>query len=225
VRIGREPWVQLLVRRDEPLQRVGVEVGVRLRPTLPLQPGEGALEEVAVDPVDHLTEHLDQPPVGVVGEARVPRLPGQPLDRVVVQPEIEDRVHHPRHRDGRARAHRHEQGVVVRAERLAGLLLEAPHVLCDLLLEPRRQLARRHVGAAGGGRDREARGDAHPELRHLCEADALPAEQLPPAVARLVEVVDVPRICHRRGDPTGASGGERGTPRATRARGARTRRA
>ena len=49
----------------------------------------------------------------------------------------------------------------------------------------------RHVGAAGVGRDREARRDGHAELRHLGEADALAAEQLAAALGRLVEAVDV----------------------------------
>ena len=36
-------------------------------------------------------------------------------------------------------------------------------------------------------------GHGNAELRHLGEADALAAEQLPAALGRLVEVVDVPR--------------------------------
>ena len=65
----------------------------------------------------------------------------EPGDGVVVEAEVEDRVHHPRHRDGRARAHGDEQRVVRVAEVLARLALERGDVLCDLGLEPFRQLA------------------------------------------------------------------------------------
>ena len=77
-------------------------------------------------------------------------------------------------------------------KRLPGLLLQARDVIGDLLLEARRQVARAHVGAAGVGRDREPGRHRQPELRHLGEPDPLAAEQLPAAIRRLVEVVDVP---------------------------------
>ena len=50
-----------------------------------------------------------------------------------LRPEVEDRVHHPRHRLARAGAHRDEQRVVGVAEPLAGLLLEPRERLVDLL--------------------------------------------------------------------------------------------
>ena len=53
-----------------------------------------------------------------------------------------------------------------------------------------------HVGAAGVGRDREARRHRDAERRHLGEADPLAAEELAPAAGVLVEVVDV---AHRPG--------------------------
>ena len=72
------------------------------------------------------------------------------------------------------------------------------HVLVDLLLEPRRQVAARHVRAAGVGRDREPGRDGNAQLRHLGETDALAAEELAAAVGGLVEVVDVTgRPCGR----------------------------
>ncbi len=71
------------------------------------------------------------------------------------------------------------------------------HVLGDLVVEPVRQVAGGHVGAAGVGRDREPAGNRQPERRHLGEADALAAEELAPAGRRLVEVVDEARPAHR----------------------------
>ena len=62
----------------------------------------------------------------------------------------------------------------------------------DLLLEALGELlAGGLVGAARVGRDREAAGDGDAELRHLREAAALASEEGAPALAGLVEVVDV----------------------------------
>ena len=145
-----------------------------------------------VDPLHHLAEHLDQAPVRVEREPCVVGPRGKPFGGLVVQPEVEDRVHHPGHRDGRARTHRDEQRIVARAEPLAGPLLEPAHVLVDLLLEPVGQLAAgSHGGAARVGRDREPGRDRHAHQRHLGEADALAAEEIAAAGDWLLEVVDV----------------------------------
>jgi len=55
---------------------------------------------VAVDAVDDLAVHLREPPVRIACEAHVSGRARETFDRVVVQAEVEDRVHHPRHRDG-----------------------------------------------------------------------------------------------------------------------------
>ena len=155
---------------------------------------------MAVDAVDDLAVHLDEPPVGVVREARVARRLGQPFDRHVVQPEVEDRVHHPRHRDRGAAANRDEQRVVQVAEALPGPLLERGEMPVHLVVQPLRDVpADGHVRTAGVGRDREPAGDGNAELRHLGEADALAAEKLAPSPRVFVEVVDV---AHLRGEST-----------------------
>ena len=116
---------------------------------------------------------------------------GEPAHGVVVQAEVEDRVHHPGHRDRRARAHGDEERVVRIAEALAGLLLERGQVALDLGLEAVRELAAAlRVRAAGVGRDREAGRNGHAELGHLREPDALAAEQVATSLGGLVEVVD-----------------------------------
>ena len=64
-------------------------------------------------------------------------------------------------------------------------------------------LAVEHVRAARVGGDGEPGRDGDPELRHLGQAHALAAEQLPPALGRLVEVVDeAPVSSHREDFPT-----------------------
>ena len=145
-----------------------------------------------VDAVDDLAVHLDQTPIRVVGEPRIARRPRLTLDGDVVQAEVQDRVHHPRHRHRRARPHRDEQRIGRIAEPLAGPLLERR----DVLARPRRrgppERARRcHVRAARVGRDREPRRHGHAQRRHLGQADPLATEELAAARSCLVVVVDV----------------------------------
>jgi hypothetical protein len=148
-------------------------------------------EALMRDAVDGLAEHLDQPAIAVPGELLVPRRPPETDDGLVVEPDVEDRVHHPRHRDRRSRADRDEQRIVGVAEVLPGLLLEPLDVLRDLLVEAGDFASGGHVRAAGVGRDRKAGGDRDPELRHLGEPDPLAPEEVPAAVGGLVEVVGV----------------------------------
>ena len=180
-----------LVGLDEDGQVVRGQVDVLRGSAVFLELGEGVLEAVAVDAVHDAAVHLDQAAVGVVGEARVARRAREARGGFVVQAEVEDRVHHPGHRDGGARAHRDEERILGVSEALARLLLEGAHVPVDLLVEPVRELAAcGHVPTAGVRRDREAGRNGNPELRHLGQADALAAQQAAPALRGLVEVVD-----------------------------------
>ena len=189
-RLGR---VDPTERRDQLGEVVAVELHVLLDPSSVLQVAQRLLEAVPVDSVHDLAVHLDQASVRVVGEALVAGRGCKPLRRLLVQAEVEDRVHHSGHRYGRPGANGDEQGIVRVAEGLAGFLLEGSDVLGDLLFQPVRQVAAvRPVGAAGLGRDREPGGNGDSELRHFRQADALAAEQLATAVGMFVEVKDVP---------------------------------
>ena len=165
-----------------------------------LQIGERLLEAMAGDLVDDLAVHLDESPVRVEREPRVPRGRRQTLDRDVVQAEVEDRVHHPRHRDRRAGADGDEQRVAIVAEALAGPRLECRDALVDLLVEPGRNVtAGGEIGAARLGGDREPVRNGHAESGHLGEADPLPPEELTAAARAFGEVEDV---AHLRGEST-----------------------
>ncbi len=176
----------------EPAQVVAREIGVELRALLGLAPRERALEDVRRDARDDVAEHLQEPAVGVVREARIARLLGQRRGGDVVQAEVQDRLHHARHRDGRAAAHRHEQRGRRVAEAAAAALLERRQSRVDLLLQALGPVAAGvHRVHAGGGRDREAVGHGQPEPRHLGEPGALAAEQLFRHLRRIGEGVDV----------------------------------
>ncbi len=190
-RAARLLLVDRLEHSDESAQVVGVEIRVLLHAFRLLHVGQALLEAVRVDAVDHLAVHLHEAAVRVEGEAVVAGLLREPLGRNVAEAEVEDRVHHPRHRDRRTGTYGDEQRIARVAEALAGTLLEPGDVLCDLVLEPVGEtLTLRHVGAAGVGRDREAGRDRNADLGHLGEPGALAAQQLPAGAGAVVEVVD-----------------------------------
>ena len=140
---------------------------------------ERILEEVVLEAEHHGRIHLDEAPVAVIGEARIARFPRQRLDGGVVEPEIEDRVHHPRHRGARARAHRDEEGALGIPEGAAGELAHACQRGVDLLFEVLRILAFMRVEiSADLGRDGEAGRHGQAEIRHLREICALPSEEI-----------------------------------------------
>ena len=116
-RVGRELAAGVLThdaleRVDDAAQVVLVEVEVVVAAAGLLGGGDGVLEVLAVDVEHRLAEHLDQPPVGVPGEPLAAGLLGQALHRLVVEPDVEDRLHHAGHRELRSGAHRHQQRVV-----------------------------------------------------------------------------------------------------------------
>ena len=90
--------------RDEGAQVVGVEVDVGGDALGGLGRVDGVLEAVAVEVEHGLAVHLHQPAVGVPREAGVAGLPGQALDRGVAEADVEDGLHHPGHRELRARS-------------------------------------------------------------------------------------------------------------------------
>src|SRR5262249_25653682 len=76
-------------------QVVRGQVHVLVDPALLLQAREILLEAVTVDPVHGLAVHLDQPAVGVVGEAAVAGRLGKTLHPAVGQTHPSDRGPHP----------------------------------------------------------------------------------------------------------------------------------
>ena len=170
--------VDLFVQLAQLDQALLGHIGVELDAVFRFDRREGLLKLLVVHVHHDVAEHVDEPAVGVVREALVPGRIGQALDRLVVQAEVQDRVHHARHRDHRARAHRHEQRVLRVAELLAHLLLDERHALGDLVHQAVRQArARLVVLGARLGRNGHARGYGQTDRGHLGEVGALAAEQ------------------------------------------------
>ena len=85
--VGRDAFGRLFFL-DDPLERVALRLGLRFEPE----------HDVAV--------HLHEPAIAVVREPRIAGLLDEPLDGLVVQPQVQDRVHHARHGHLGARANR-----------------------------------------------------------------------------------------------------------------------
>ena len=130
----------LLVFGNDFLQRLGVEVGIKLGFLLLLLAVEDFFECVLGNVEHHAAEHLDEPAIGVVGEARIVAALGQAFDRLVIQAEVEDGVHHAGHGELRARAHGDQQRIVGGAEGLSLKLLEVLERFVHLAVDfrPRR---------------------------------------------------------------------------------------
>jgi hypothetical protein len=183
---------RLLELGHQPAQVVGVQLDVRRHPTLLLEPVERGREDLAVDAEHGLAEHLEQPAVGVPREPLVAAGLRQALHRRVVQADVENRLHHPRHRDHRPGPHAHQQRVVPVAEPAVQVVLEPAQRHRHLHPEVARLAPGRQVGPARLGGDREAGRDGQPEIGHLGEVRALPAEKLLLVLVSLGEGVHVP---------------------------------
>jgi hypothetical protein len=138
----------------------------------------------------HVGEHHDEATVGVVREARVLGGSDQALERFRVEAQVQDRVHHPGHRELRAGSDREEQRVPRVAETAAHVLLHVAERRLHLLPETGRELALLQVLVAGLGGDREAGRNRQPDVGHLREVGSLAAEQLPHPGVPLAEQID-----------------------------------
>jgi hypothetical protein len=90
-----------LERRDDRLQihRVQTEI-IRCAPRM-FHRVERDIEMLGVDPEHGLAEHLNQAPVGVPSEPLITSDPRQAKHGPIVEPDIENGLHHPRHRERR----------------------------------------------------------------------------------------------------------------------------
>ncbi len=85
------------------------EVGVIGDSAIGAQFGQDALEFLLVGPQHDLAEGLHETAVRIPGEVLVIGPLGEGSDHVVVDPKIEDRVHHARHREPRTRTYRQQE--------------------------------------------------------------------------------------------------------------------
>ena len=135
--------------------------------------------QLAVHAQHDATEQRDEAAVGVPAEALVAGQLDEAQQGLIVEAQVEDGVHHARHRELGAGANAHQQRVGRVAEALVGLCLDLGDSHEDVLPQACRQrLAGIEVVVAGFGGDGEAGRHRETGLGHLGEAGALAAEQI-----------------------------------------------
>ena len=107
VQILREGLAKLLLDQrleaaDHLRPMLGLELAVHFEAIETFVVFERLFEQIVVDAEHHVGIHLDEAAIGVVGKSAVGGPARQPLDRLVVEAEIEHRVHHAGHRGARA---------------------------------------------------------------------------------------------------------------------------
>ncbi len=211
--LARVALHDLLVGVDQVTEKLGGDAGVGLGVGQLLGRIQQAVELLTGNAEDDPSVHGHEAPVGVEGEALVVGLLGQPDDRLVIEAQIEDGVHHPGHGELGPRTDRDQQRVGGVADALSHLLLEPRPGLGHLsgqALGP----TGFHIGTAGVGGDGEPRGDGKVQYRcHLGQVGALATKEVFHLHGWLpVLVVEVVDKRHRVESPAAGRGGS--TPNA-----------
>ena len=155
------------------------KLGVQLDLGLFLLSVKDGLELVFADIEHHVSVHLDEAAIAIVGEPRVAAFGLERLDGLIVQAQVQDGIHHARHGKLSARANAHQQRVVHRAKLLAHALFEGSqgfeHLLVDL---GRHRVAVLKIHVAHLGSDGEAGRHRQPGARHFGEPGAFAAQHV-----------------------------------------------
>ena len=168
---------QLLVLGDDVLQRFGLEFVVELDLFARLDAVEDVLELLLGNVENHVAEHLDEAAIGVIRKAGIIAALGERFDGLVVEAEVQNRVHHAGHGELRAGANGNQQRIFARAELLSLQLFEPLERVVHLDVDLRADLAA-HVFAAGFGLNGESGRHGQSGVGHLCEACAFAAENV-----------------------------------------------
>jgi len=103
VRILREVALRVLfdnflVLVDHFLERLCIKIGIELGLLLLFLGVEDFLKFCLLDLKHDIAEHLNQPAIGVIGEAGIGTL-GQRFHAAIVEAKVQNRIHHARHRE------------------------------------------------------------------------------------------------------------------------------
>ena len=183
-RIQRERFAALADdHRLEPVDHLAqgdlVELGVEVDAAVRLHPVELLLERLLGDLQHDVAEHLDEAAVAVEGEAAVGRARLQPLDRPIVEAEVQDGVHHAGHRELGTGTDGHQQGLLRRPQLRAGQLLQPAEMRIHLPVDGRGHAPPLLVvDGAGLGRHREPGRHRQPGVGHLRQVGALAPQQV-----------------------------------------------
>ena len=168
----------LLEPPDDGLHLLDRQVDIALDAAALLVLFQDLLERLLREIEHHAAVHLDEAAVGVPREARVAAQAGEPLHGHIVQAQVQDRLHHPRHRHRGAGADRHQQRVVAVAQVLTGGALQPLEGVLHLGLQPLGELVALEIVQAEIAGDGEAGRDRNADGGHLGEAGSLAAEHV-----------------------------------------------
>ena len=95
---------QLLVLGDDVLQRLGLKLVIELHFFAQLDGVKDVFKLLLRHIENYVAEHLDQAAIGIIRKARIAAALGQRFNGLVIQAEVQNRVHHAGHRELCARA-------------------------------------------------------------------------------------------------------------------------
>ena len=180
--IGRErplplPGDDRLELGDESTEFVPIESLFVRHPRRSDSRCERGLERVARHAECDATEHLQESSSGIEGEPLVTGPRRKAGDGIGSETQIEDRVHHPRHRERRTGPDGEQQRISGIAEPATGTPFEHRDRPAHLVEQIRRQTTVGHVRPTRLGRHDEPGRHGEAESRHLGEIGTLAAEE------------------------------------------------
>ena len=156
---------------------LGLKLVIELHLLALLDAVEDVLELLLGNIQHHVAEHLDQAAIGVIRKAGIAAALGQRFDGLVVEAEVQNRVHHAGHRELRARADGNQQRILAGAELLPLQLFQPVKRCVHFGIDLRADLSA-HVFAAGLGLNGESRRHRQSGVGHLGQACALAAQNI-----------------------------------------------
>ena len=190
------------------LQVVGRQVGVVFHAALLFLRIDQLLERIVLlfrsglHAQHHVAVHLYETAVRVPCETGIARALGYGFHGLVVHTQVEDGVHHARHRSACARTDRYQQRHLFVAELHAGQFFDVLHRLLHFgAKQPHDFLASLCVVfAAYFGGDGESRGNRNTDQVHFGQVRTLTAEQFPHFAVTfrflVAEGIDSFNVCH-----------------------------
>ena len=168
-----------LVIRNNALPILGRKIGIKRKSFPVLQRLENILEMMMINTKHHIRIHLDEPAIGIPSKPRITRIPRQCRNGHIVQPEIQNRIHHARHRSPRARPDRDKQ----RFLRITKLLSRQRADMRQRRIDSSRQIGRISlamiikIGANFSGNRKSGR-HWQSEIAHFSQIGPLATEQI-----------------------------------------------
>ena len=113
------------------MQIFGGKIGVGFDTAVALHDVDSILEQIAIKIHHDVGEHLDEAAVRVPRETGIFSLLDETVDRLIVQAEVQNRVHHARHGHGGAGTNGDEQRILCVADLLTDAVLQILTIFLD----------------------------------------------------------------------------------------------